>query len=225
MVQVTADSSKVADKPDSFFENFSVVCATECPLKELLRINQICRDKNIKFLCGDVFGMDKVIYKPIDRIPTGEPIAKVPKQEAMKVTKKHSATFVSLQDALDVDWTKKSNAKRLDKMDPSYFLMRVLLNFRTKHGRNPSPKKRAEDSAELLKLRDEVLDQFEVPKDKVPDDMFSNVYAEVSPVCAIVGGVMAQEIIKTVSQREAPHNNMFFFNPVEQIGLVDCIGN
>jgi hypothetical protein len=52
-----------------------------------------------------------------------------------------------------------------------------------------------------------------------------NVFAEVSPACAIVGGVMAQEIIKAVSQKESPHNNMFFFNPTKNVGFVDCIGN
>jgi hypothetical protein len=55
--------------------------------------------------------------------------------------------------------------------------------------------------------------------------MNRTVFAEVSPVCAIVGGVMAQEIIKAVSQKESPHNNMFFLNPIKNVGFVDCIGN
>jgi hypothetical protein len=52
-----------------------------------------------------------------------------------------------------------------------------------------------------------------------------NVFAELSPACAIVGGVMAQEIIKAVSQKESPHNNMFFLNPTKNVAFVDCIGN
>ena len=52
-----------------------------------------------------------------------------------------------------------------------------------------------------------------------------NVFGKVSPACAIVGGVMAQEIIKAVSQKEAPHNNMFFLNPTKNVGFVDCLGN
>jgi molybdopterin/thiamine biosynthesis adenylyltransferase len=57
MVQVTADSEDIAEKPDTFFGQFDVICATECPVKQLIRINQICREKSIKFFCGDVFGM------------------------------------------------------------------------------------------------------------------------------------------------------------------------
>lgn len=47
-----------------------------------------------------------------------------------------------------------------------------------------------------------------------------DVYAQISPVCAIVGGVMGQEIIKTVSQKEQPHNNLFLFNPDTMCGQV-----
>jgi ubiquitin-like 1-activating enzyme E1 A len=43
-------------------------------------------------------------------------------------------------------------------------------------------------------------------------------------VCAITGGVLAQEIIKAVSKRDAPHNNFFFYNGTEGSGLVDRIG-
>jgi hypothetical protein len=35
-----------------------------------------------------------------------------------------------------------------------------------------------------------------VPVDKVSDELLSLLFAELSPVCAIVGGVLAQEVIK-----------------------------
>jgi hypothetical protein len=48
----------------------------------------------------------------------------------------------------------------------------VLLSFRSKHGRDPSPKSRQEDIEELCKVRDEVLANFGVPAEKVPDNVF-----------------------------------------------------
>ncbi|KAJ9586338.1 hypothetical protein L9F63_020046 [Diploptera punctata] len=238
MVKVSADSGSLSDKPDTFFVDFDVICATECTVEQLTHINQICREKDIKFFCGDVFGMfgytfadlqihefaeEVTVYKTPDLSDSGEPVAKKSKVDPVKTTTKRTVTFVPLQDALDVEWNSEPYAKRLPKMDPSYFLMRVLLKFRSKHGRDPSPKKRAEDLKELGQVRDELLSKLEVPLDKVPDNLFGNVFAEVSPTCAIVGGVMAQEIIKAVSQKEAPHNNMFFFNPTRNLGFVDCI--
>lgn len=56
MVEVTADTDNVADKPDNFFTNFDVICALCCSPSQLNRINEICADNNIKFFCGDVFG-------------------------------------------------------------------------------------------------------------------------------------------------------------------------
>ena len=41
---------------------------------------------------------------------------------------------------------------------------------------------------------------------------------------AIVGGILAQEVIKTISNRDAPHKNFFFYNPIESSGVVEMIG-
>jgi hypothetical protein len=34
--------------------------------------------------------------------------------------------------------------------------------------------------------------------DKVSDELLSLLFAELAPVCAIVGGVLAQEVIKVI---------------------------
>ena len=56
MVEVTADSDDVDNKPDDFFKKFDVICAVCCKPTQLYRINTICSDNKIKFYCGDVFG-------------------------------------------------------------------------------------------------------------------------------------------------------------------------
>ncbi len=43
---------------------------------------------------------------------------------------------------------------------------------------------------------------------------------EFAPVCAIVGGVMANNVIKAVSQSDAPLKNMFFY-AMDGRGLVE----
>ena len=56
MVTVTADSGNVADKNDDFFKDFDVVCVTCSSQEQLIRINTICHENNIKFYAADVFG-------------------------------------------------------------------------------------------------------------------------------------------------------------------------
>jgi hypothetical protein len=64
------------------------------------------------------------IHKTTRTQKSGEPAAKIAKLYPMKETKKQTATFVPLQDVLEVDWSSEIYAKRLPKADPSYFLMR-----------------------------------------------------------------------------------------------------
>ena len=56
MVEVTADTDNVDDKPDDFFTKFDVVCATCCKASTLTRINNVCATSGVKFFAGDVFG-------------------------------------------------------------------------------------------------------------------------------------------------------------------------
>ena len=41
--------------------------------------------------------------------------------------------------------------------------------------------------------------------------------AEIAPVCAIVGGFLAQDILKTLSGKDAPLLNYFMYNGLEGI--------
>ena len=57
MVEIKTDASKLTDKTDTFFHQFDVVVIIEGTTEQLIRINNICRLKNIKFFSGDVWGL------------------------------------------------------------------------------------------------------------------------------------------------------------------------
>lgn len=42
--------------------------------------------------------------------------------------------------------------------------------------------------------------------------MATTAFAEFSPVCAVVGGLLAQDILKALGAREAPLANFFTFD-------------
>jgi len=55
--------------------------------------------------------------------------------------------------------------------------------------------------------------------------IYSMVFGELSPAAAVLGGVLAQEIIKAVSHKNVPIRNHFFFNgATDRVGLVEAIG-
>jgi hypothetical protein len=72
---------------------------------------------------GFVF-REVTVHKASMSQKSGEPAAKAAKLSPVKETRKLTATFVPLQDVLEVDWSSETYARRLPKADPSYFLMR-----------------------------------------------------------------------------------------------------
>ena len=48
--------------------------------------------------------------------------------------------------------------------------------------------------------------------------------AELAPVCAVVGGMVAAEVVKIISGKEEPINNSFFYEALEGNGVVKRLG-
>lgn len=57
MVKIVVDKENLNEKPDEFFTRFDVVVVIEAPLKTLVRIDNACRLKGVKFFAGDLWGM------------------------------------------------------------------------------------------------------------------------------------------------------------------------
>nr|XP_003700860.1 PREDICTED: SUMO-activating enzyme subunit 1 [Megachile rotundata] len=229
MVIIEADTSNIDDKPDTFFSNFDVVCATQCTITQLKRINDLCRKYKVKFFAGDVWGTlgytfadlivheyaeDVVQTKKIQLSETGEPMEKE-KFENITVTEKHKDTFVPFESILDVP---KSS---LPKESEIYYMMLIMLNYREKYNKDPLPSERG--SEEFMAEAAKIIKKYDL-EDKINNLVEGDIYAQISPVCAIVGGIMGQEIIKTVSQKGAPHNNLFIFNPDTLCGKILRLG-
>lgn len=241
MVEVRADTDRVETKPDDFFLQFDAVCLTGCSRDLMVHVDQLCSQRNIKVFCGDVFGYYGYMFadlgqehhyveekpkmvKPADSSNDG-PEAKKPKVDPNETTMvKKTATFCSLKEALAVDWTSEKAKSSLKRTPMDYFLLHVLLKFRTDKGRDPYPESFVADSQLLRQIRDDVLEAMGVSNDLIPQDFVSHCFSEMAPVCAVVGGVMAQEMIKAISQRDAPHKNFFFFDGRRGSGVVDFFG-
>ena len=56
MVEVKAENDSIANKDEEYIAQFDVVCVTCSSEKELIRVNEICRKREIMFFAGDVFG-------------------------------------------------------------------------------------------------------------------------------------------------------------------------
>ncbi|XP_003968748.1 SUMO-activating enzyme subunit 1 [Takifugu rubripes] len=240
MVKVHADSDRIEEKSDDFFLEFEAVCLTGCSKDLMVRIDRLCSQHNIKVFCGDVYGYYGYMFcnlgqehkyieeKPKLVKPTGNsggPEAKKVKVDINEtIVVKKTTSFCTLKEALGVDWTSEKAKARLKKTPADYFMLHVLLKFRTDKGRDPDPQTFAEDSKLLIQIRDDVFGALEVSTDLLQEEFASYCFSEMSPVCAVVGGVLGQEVVKALSQRDPPHRNFFFFDGRTGNGVVDYFG-
>uniref|UniRef100_A0A4X2KRN9 THIF-type NAD/FAD binding fold domain-containing protein n=1 Tax=Vombatus ursinus TaxID=29139 RepID=A0A4X2KRN9_VOMUR len=134
------------------------------------------------------------------------------------------AVFCPFKEALEVDWSSDKAKAALRRTTCDYFLLQVLLKFRTDKGRDPQSDAYGEDSELLLQIRNDLLESLGVNPDLLPEDFVSYCFSEMAPVCAVVGGVLGQEVVKALSQRDPPHNNFFFFDGIKGNGIVECLG-
>lgn len=139
------------------------------------------------------------------------------KRETVIVSAKRTMAFPALDDVLKFDYKSSEFARRLKRNGPTFVVVKILQQFRNTEKRDPNPKTRDDDLVKLLKIRDQIANGM------VPDTAFGHVFAQISPAAAIVGGELAQEIIKAISQKETPNRNMFFFNPDTCCGFVENI--
>lgn len=93
-----------------------------------------------------------------------------------------------------------------------------MQKFREEEDRDPLPAHRNEDIKKLLVIRDSLSNA-----ELIPDVYFEHCFGQISPSSAILGGAVAQEVIKTISQKDAPQFNYFFFDPQTSSGFIEAI--
>ncbi|XP_043454516.1 SUMO-activating enzyme subunit 1 isoform X3 [Prionailurus bengalensis] len=216
------------------------VCLTCCSRDVIVKVDQICHKNSIKFFTGDVFGYhgytfanlgehefveEKTKVAKVSQGVEDGPDTKRAKLDSSETTMvKKKVVFCSVKEALEVDWSSEKAKAALKRTASDYFLLQVLLKFRTDKGRDPSSDTFGEDSELLLQIRNDVLDSLGVSPDLLPEDFVRYCFSEMAPVCAVIGGILAQEIVKALSQRDPPHNNFFFFDGMKGNGIVECLG-
>lgn len=149
----------------------------------------------------------KVISKPHEKVKT----------ELVATNTMQKQSYPSLEDTLKADLKQFSAPKRIKRSGSGYIILRILQKFRDDLGRDPMPESRNDDFKKLLQIRDDLGNGI------VSDEAFTFVFGQISPAAAIVGGELAQEIIKTVSQKEAPLHNFFIFDPERNCGYIEQV--
>uniref|UniRef100_A0A1S4CE90 Uncharacterized protein n=1 Tax=Nicotiana tabacum TaxID=4097 RepID=A0A1S4CE90_TOBAC len=103
----------------------------------------------------------------------------------------------------------------------------VIERFEELEGRNPGETS-ADDLPNVQKLRKELCEAHCLNESQIPDSLLQRLIAsrsEFPPVCAIIGGILGQEVIKAISGKGDPLKNFFFFDAMDGKGIIEDISN
>lgn len=231
LVKITADTENPYKKDKSFFENFMIIVGTGLKADLLFTLDRICRSKNIKLIVGDVFGMFGYLVADFQKHNYFEEQVQYNKKrshdgaEKETIQKEGCIEYPELEKILIFPNTKQKadSIKKCYRRNELFFVMLVLLEFRNRNNRNPEIQTKDQDITELQEIKNEITELYNVKNDIFSNNLLQLLFGEVCPVSAILGGVIAQEVIKALSRKEVPINNVFLFDPVTFNGKEECV--
>ncbi|CAM0905461.1 unnamed protein product [Alopecurus aequalis] len=216
MVRVAVAEGDPSLIDGEFIDRFDIIVVSCASLKTKLFINDNCRKRNkhiafytieCKDSCGEIF-VDLQNHSYVQKKPGGDP-------------KQQELSYPSLQEAIDVPW--KSLPKKTTKL---HFAMRVLESYELSEGRDPGETSLSDLPAVLARRKD-MCDRMSINESQIPTALLERLLAagkkEHPPVCAILGGILGQEVIKSISCKGDPIKNFFYFDAADGKGVMEDV--
>ncbi|RWS28761.1 SUMO-activating enzyme subunit 1-like protein [Leptotrombidium deliense] len=232
------------EKLIQLLKSVDVVCITNYGAETIQKLNVLYRSVNsdeVKFYAVCNWGfyafsftdLGKLHQYGVEEMNQKEVELEEPHKKKLK-SLEHDKSFVektltysSFENFLSVK-AGKSGIGITKRTNPCVILAHVMFKFYSKHHRYPSPNSRDDDINDLKVLQKAVTEELRVDSSwmsKLDDDKWwEHVYEEISPVSAIVGGVIGQDIIRAISAQDTPIKNVFVFNGIQCTGFIESIG-
>jgi len=216
------ESQNIDTIPDEYFTKFDIIVASNIGLDSAIRISNAVKvndngntsegensiSKNTKFYLVHSFGYYACALMDLGEGHTfRKEIGKDKLSDVMTVkpyTSLESMSKTLLKDVKD----------RWHKNGPPvvYVKYRALLHYHAQKKVWPDG-----SSDDFVSVTKEFLKMQGLKDDYLGDDgdlkqLASTASAEVSPVCAVMGGVLGNEVIKAISSKGEPANNIMMFD-------------
>lgn len=186
-------------------QEFTVVVASKIPLEEAVRLAKLTTANGAQFYVGDCFGLNGCAM-----IDLGKDFRYRPEQGKALLDPVPLKEYVSLEDAVQVPLYQAVN--RFHKTPPPVWVQyRCLMEHYQKTGSWPDENSDSERSSKLLRA---FLEEQKVTSmlDEELNTLIKAGMAQVAPVCAVLGGMLGNEIIKVISGKGEPANNTLLLN-------------
>eukprot|EP01082_Thalassiosira_pseudonana_P001228 g718.t1 g718 contig10:585321-586557(+) len=209
--------------PDEFFSQFDAIVASRLSVAQAKRISVALQksdekeggndgeecNNNTLFIVTDTFGLDGCAYLDYGRTHKfRRELGKDKMSDPMPVE-----PYLSMEGMMNVPLA--SAKGRFDKVVPRILVLhRLLMDYWEQ-------RKEQQPSEEFVMFADEWIGRNNVPKSydeqELQLDQLAGIanHPEVSPVAAVLGGVLGNEVIKALTRKGEPANNVMLFNGLD----------
>ncbi|CAM9272013.1 unnamed protein product [Phaeothamnion confervicola] len=206
LAAVDSVTKPLAALDDVFLRCYNVVCLCGAPLAQQRRVDAACRRLGLFFYAVETFGYDGYVFcdlfRHAHRVEAGQ-----------KLSDPVLRNYASLDDAISAPWATLKD--RWGPVPRVFVWAQLLLAFEARHGHRP----RCGDTADVTAMEELCAARLEaegLPLELVTradlGRLCAAARAEVAPVCAVLGGIVGQEVLKTISQKGTPTDNVFVFD-------------
>lgn len=232
-VKLLINTSKLHDLDPEYYRNFDLVVATELSKPELLAVNSITRNHGIPLYVSGLHGMFGYILTDLIKHESKVETEKgnQPREANTQINPVKSITDVQLRNDKEIitildeyvpleemfsssKLTKQLNRRQLKRLSAALPLIFSLFEIE-----KPADAEDTIDQTLLREVLTKVCELFGLPPTVITDEYvqhFSNqAFAEFSPVAAILGGILAQDVIQYLGRRESPINNCLIFDAIQ----------
>lgn len=238
-VKLSIETKNVFSIEDYWLSKFDVVVATELDYQELVKVNKSVREAGNKFYCSGLFGMSGYVFvdlvshtfkieremsnivtpvgpetstRHIDKVETKKDGDKF--IETITKTEKYSSLLEIVEKLKkdDNEFSVHYKPKRLLKISP---LLPTLLSFWDCSHCEHLTLKSVQEKARHLGLPAGIVTESYV------NSFHSGV--ELAPVAAVIGGVLAQDLLNILGGKEQPIQNLFLFDALTGDGPIYCL--
>ncbi|KAJ3550575.1 hypothetical protein NMY22_g383 [Coprinellus aureogranulatus] len=202
---------------ESLIERVDLVCITDESKDRLVEINALCRKHGKPLYAGGSYGFHGYIFCDLLTHEYLAPsVSRGDSSEAPK-TVKTTIQYTPLQQALEHKWSGLTRRQTKEVNPALAFAILALWQYQSLH--NDQLPNTVDNVTELENIANKLIASADVNKQvltHIPRDLIQSLSStaghEFSPVCAIVGGMLAQDILKALGGRDPPIANFFIFD-------------
>ena len=204
------NENSIEEVQDEYFAKFDIIIASHIGINQALRIAAAATTSGGKFYLVDTFGLCGCAAMDLGknhefRIEQGKKLSDVTKL----------STYTSLKEMMNMKLDEATG--RFDKKPPKIWATyRSFLAYEAEEGKFPSTETANNFAEKTMKWLDscdnDIVGKTYLGSESDLKHLSSLASAEVSPVCAVLGGMVGNEVIKAISGKGEPANNILMFD-------------